>query len=87
MYVSGKKPWPQPKVWRGQVVLVLHHVSGGATDGAQNIIVLMRMKEKLTPIKIKTWASHTVSGCLYERVWVKQVHIGTSTPIRDRVCW
>ena len=43
------------------------------------------MEEKLTPIKIKTWASRTVSGCLDVRVGGNQVHIGTSTTIRDRV--
>ena len=56
-------------------------------DGAQNIILMMRMEEKLNPIKIKTWESQTVSGCFYERVGVKQVHLGTYTTIRDRVFW
>ena len=54
LYVSGKKPRPHPKGWRVQVVRVLHHKSGGATDGAQNIILMMRMEEKLTHIKINT---------------------------------
>ena len=43
------------------------------------------MEDKLTPIKIKTWASWTVSGCLDARVVGKQVHIETSTHIRDIV--
>ena len=43
---------------------------------------MMRMEEKLTPIKINIWASWTVSGCLDARVWGKQVHIGTSTYIK-----
>ena len=43
------------------------------------------MEEKLTPIKINTWEFWTVSGCLDARVWGKQVHIGTSTHIRDIV--
>ena len=47
----------------------------------------MRMKEKLTPIKLNTWASRTVSGCLEARVGVKQVHIVTSAPISERVFW
>ena len=46
---------------------------------------MMRMEEKLTHIKIKTWVSWTVSGCLCKIFGGKQVHIGTSAPIRDRV--
>ena len=45
------------------------------------------MEEKLTPIKLKTWASWTVSGCLEARVGLKQVHIVTSSPMRDIVFW
>ena len=56
-------------------------------DGAQNIILMMRMEEKLTTVKIKTWESWTVSGCLYKSVGVKQVHLRTSNPISDRVLW
>ena len=47
----------------------------------------MRMEEKLNHIKIKTWASRTVSGCLYERFGRNQVHIGTPAPIREIVFW
>ena len=64
---------------------VLYHKPGGDTDGEQNIILIMIMEEKLTPIKLKTWASWTVIGCLDARVGGKQVHIGTSTHIRDIV--
>ena len=56
-------------------------------DGAQNIILMMSMEEKLNPINIKTWASQTNSGCLDTRVGGKNVHLLTSTPIRYRVCW
>ena len=83
--MSGNKPWTYPKGWRGQVVKVLNHKSGGSTDGAQNIILMMRIEYKLTPIKIKTWASRTFGGCLYETVGGKQVHIGTSNHISDRL--
>ena len=55
-------------------------------DGAQNIILMMTMEDKLTPIKINTWAYRTVSGCLDTRVGGNQVHIVTYTPIRYRVC-
>ena len=48
---------------------------------------MMRMEEKLTPIKIKTWESQTVSGCLDARVGGKQAHLGTPAYIRDRVFW
>ena len=65
---------------------VLHHKSGGATDGAQNIILMMRIEEKLNPIEIKTCASCTVSGSLETRVGVKKINLGTSTTIRDIVC-
>ena len=61
MYVSGKKPRLYPKGWIGHLVRLLHHKAGGATDGAKNIILMMRMEEKLTPIKIKIWVSWTVS--------------------------
>ena len=47
----------------------------------------MNMEEKLTPIKLKTWVSRTISGCFEERVGVNQVHLGTSAPLRDIVCW
>ena len=40
-------------------------------DGALHLIMMVRMEDKLTPIKIKTWASRTVSGCLDTRVGVK----------------
>ena len=33
-------------------------------DGVQNVILMVRMEDKLNPIKLKTWASWTVSGCL-----------------------
>ena len=59
--MSGKKPRPYPNVCRGKVVRALYFKPGGATDGAQNIILMMRMEVKLTPIKIKTWAYRTVS--------------------------
>ena len=60
--MSGKKPRPHSKVWRGQVLRVLHRKARGATYSAQNIIQMMSMEEKLTPIRLKTWASRTVSG-------------------------
>ena len=56
-------------------------------DGIQNVILMVRMEEKLTPIKLKTWYSRTVSGCLDARLLIRQVHIETSAPIRDRVLW
>ena len=34
LYMSGNKPRPHPKYWRGQVVRVLHRKEGGGTDGA-----------------------------------------------------
>ena len=56
-------------------------------DSAQNIIMMMRMEEKLTPIKIKTWASRTVSGCLDTRVRGNHVHLVTSNPIMYILFW
>ena len=56
-------------------------------DGVQNIMFMMRMEEKLTPIKINTWEFWAVSGCLDTRVGGKKVHLVTYTPIRDIVCW
>ena len=45
------------------------------------------MEDKLNLIKIKTWASWTVSGFLEARVGVNQVHLVTSSPIRDKLLW
>ena len=63
---------------------ILYRKAGVETDGAQNVILMMRMEEKLTSIKIKTWASRTVSGCLNTRVGGNKVHLVTYTPIIDR---
>ena len=82
LYISGKKPWPYPKFCRWHVVRVSYRKEGGATDGAQNIVLMMRMEEKLTPTKLNTWAYPTVSGCLEERVGVKHVHLGWYVSIR-----
>ena len=54
-------------------------------DGVQNIILMMRKEEKFNPIKLKTWASQTISACLEAMVGVIKVHIGTSSNIRDSV--
>ena len=54
---------------------------------AHNTILMMNMEEKLTPIKLKTWVSRTISGCFEERVGVNQVHLGASSPIMDIVFW
>ena len=61
LYVSGRKPQSYPNGWRGKLVLVLYHKSVGATDGVQNIILMMMMEEKFTHIKLKTWAYQNVS--------------------------
>ena len=53
----------------------------------KNILLMMSMEEKLNPIKIRTWASWTVSGCLESRVGGNQVHLVTYSLISDRVCW
>ena len=68
LYVSGKKPRLYPKGWRGQLVRVLHRKAGGGTYSVQDIIFMKSMEDTLTPIKIKTWASRKVSGCLETRV-------------------
>ena len=87
LYVSGKKPWTHHNGCRGELVWVLYLKYGGATDGIQNIILMMRMEDKFTLMKLNTWASRTVSGCLEARVGGKQYHIWTLSPIRDRVFW
>ena len=68
MYVIGKNHQPQPNVCRGQVVQVLHRMSGGATNGAQNITLMIKIDYKLNLIMLRTWASQTVSGFLDARV-------------------
>ena len=52
--MSGKKPQAYPKGWRGQLVWFLYLKSGGEMEGILHIILMMRMEEKLNPIKIKT---------------------------------
>ena len=54
-------------------------------DGAQNIMLMMRMEDKLTPINIKTLDYRTVIGCLDTRVGGDYVHIVTYTPMGDIV--
>ena len=60
LYVSGRKTQIYKIGWRGKLVLVLYHRSLWATDGIQNIILMMMMEEFI-PIKLKTWASWTVN--------------------------
>ena len=60
---------------------VLYLKVGGAMDGAQHIILMMEMEDKLSPIKINTWASRTVSGCLDTRVGGYQVHLAQSSKV------
>ena len=87
LYVSVKKPRTYPKGWIGQLVRALHRKSECSTDGAQNIILMVSMEEKLTPTKLQTWASRTVNELLEARFGLKQVRIGKPTSIRDIVCW
>ena len=61
LYVSGKKPHPYPKGWMGQLLWVLYHTSLGLMDSIQNIMLMIRMEDKLTPIKLKNWTYRTVS--------------------------
>ena len=68
LYISGKKPGPFSKGWRGKVVQVLHRKSGGETDGEKNFMLLRRLEKEWTPIELNTWASKTISGCLEARV-------------------
>ena len=63
---------------------LLHRKAGGAMDGALHLI-MMRMEYKSTPIKIKTWASRTVSGCLDTRIMGKKDNLVPYTHKRDRV--
>ena len=60
--MGGKKTLPYPKGLIVQTVRVLHRKTGEATDGAQNMILVTRILEKLISIKLKTWTSQTVSG-------------------------
>ena len=43
----GRKPGRISKDWRGKLVWVLYLKSGGAIEGIQHIILMMRMEEKL----------------------------------------
>ena len=87
LYVDGKKLGTWTKGWRGQVVQVLNRKSGGATNGAKNLMLLSRLEEEWTPIVLKTWASNTISGILDDKVRGDQLQMGTIDPIKDKVCW
>ena len=81
----GKKPRPYPKVCIWKLVRISYHKSGVAMDCEQNIIMMMKIKVKLTTKKRKTWASRTFSVCLDTSIGEKKVHLVTCTPMRDRV--
>ena len=68
------------------MVRVLHQNSGGATDGELNIVFMVKMKDKLTPIRLKKWVYLTVSGLLEARVGGNQANVGNSYLMRDIVC-
>ena len=63
-----KKPLPQPNACRGHVVQVLHRKSGGATYGAQKIILTTKRMKEETLIKLNNWVYITIIGCLKARV-------------------
>ena len=49
--------------------------------------MITRMKEKLAPIKLNTWAYQTVIGLLEARVGGNQVKIVVYSSTRDIVWW
>ena len=49
-------------------------------------MLLRRMEEDWTPIKLKTWESKTISGFPEARVGGKHVQLGNFSPIKDKVC-
>ena len=62
LYIGGNKPGSCPKGWRGKLVQLLHHKSGGETDGANNVIFFRRMEEEWNPIELNNWTYKTISG-------------------------
>ena len=86
LYVGGKKPGSSPKVWRGQVLRVLHCKEGGATD-EEKIILLRRVEEDWNRVVLKTWLSKTISSILEAKVGGKQAQLGTFGNIKDKVFW
>ena len=79
----GNKILPYPNGWRGQVVQIFYIQGCVETYGSQNLILNTNSIEEEKPIKIKTWANRTISGCLEVRVGGKQVRLGNSDPTRD----
>ena len=66
--VGGKTPMPCLKVFKGTVLQVLNPKAGGETYWAHNVMLLRHRGEEWNPIKLKTWAYMTISGCLKARV-------------------
>ena len=48
-------------------------------------MLLRKIEEEWTPIKLKTWVYNTISGCLEARVGGNQVQMGALVPIKDKV--
>ena len=65
---------------------ILHRKAGGAPDGAHKLVLMAKRVEEETLIKLKTWESRTISGCLAARVGGKNVNLGTLASTRDTVC-
>ena len=56
------------------------------TDGYQNVLMLERGPvERL--LKIRTYPSSVLSGCLEERVGGSHTNLASDIPIRDKLSW
>ena len=86
MYKSRRKHLQPPRVWKGQVVRVLHGKSGGEMDGARNLVLLYIEGEEIRRVVLQAWESHTLSGCISVKVGGLKEQLGTTALIKDRVC-
>ena len=87
IYKSRRKHSTPPRVWREQVVRVLHQKAVDATDGARNLVLLHIEEEYVGRLVFKTWSSHTLSACPNAKFRLMAMILGTAAPIRDQVCW
>ena len=64
---------------------LLHNNAGGATNVAQNLMLMTKIIEKEMETKIETCSSMTISGSLEARVGGKNIKLGTSSNTTDKI--
>ena len=68
VYTSRQKTLPPTRIWKEQVVRVLHRKVVSTTYGARNLVLKHRREENIGRVVLKTWTSCTLGACLAEKV-------------------